>query len=129
MAAARKRALLKVLVLGDSGVGKTSLITQFAQHKFSEQYKATIGADFLTKVCPAILFLQSTISFLSHSHFFPTLASFHAFPQEVIVDGKQVTMQIWDTGLLSHSLTSYSFSFLHYSIILLLSLLHLLLFL
>lgn len=47
----RKRALLKIIVLGDSGVGKTSLINQFAQHKFSSQYKATIGADFLTKVC------------------------------------------------------------------------------
>lgn len=47
----RKRALLKIIVLGDSGVGKTSLINQFAQRKFSSQYKATIGADFLTKVC------------------------------------------------------------------------------
>lgn len=47
----RKRALLKIIVLGDSGVGKTSLINQFAQRKFSPQYKATIGADFLTKVC------------------------------------------------------------------------------
>jgi hypothetical protein len=64
MAAARKRALLKVLVLGDSGVGKTYLITQFAQHKFSEQYKATIGADFLTKVWIAIFFLPITLSFL-----------------------------------------------------------------
>ncbi|KAH7816108.1 Rab7a2 [Monocercomonoides exilis] len=45
----KKRSLLKVLVLGDSGVGKTCLIRQFAQHKFSTQYKATIGADFLTK--------------------------------------------------------------------------------
>ena len=35
--------------LGDSGVGKTSLMGQFVSHKFSNQYKATIGADFLTK--------------------------------------------------------------------------------
>ncbi|KAG0908214.1 hypothetical protein G6F33_009903 [Rhizopus arrhizus] len=33
----------------DSGVGKTSLINQYANNKFSSHYKATIGADFLTK--------------------------------------------------------------------------------
>jgi len=36
-------------LLGDSGVGKTSLMSQFVFHKFRQQYKATIGADFLTK--------------------------------------------------------------------------------
>ena len=34
---------------GDSGVGKTSLMNQYVNKKFSSQYKATIGADFLTK--------------------------------------------------------------------------------
>ncbi|RYR18895.1 hypothetical protein Ahy_B03g063509 isoform A [Arachis hypogaea] len=41
----KKRTLLKVILLGDSGVGKTSLMNQ----KFSQHYKATIGADFVTK--------------------------------------------------------------------------------
>ena len=35
--------------MGDSGVGKTSLMNQYVNKKFSNQYKATIGADFLTK--------------------------------------------------------------------------------
>jgi hypothetical protein len=30
-------------------VGKTSLMNQYVNKKFSTQYKATIGADFLTK--------------------------------------------------------------------------------
>eukprot|EP00879_Flechtneria_rotunda_P010463 GHRR01010939.1.p1 GENE.GHRR01010939.1~~GHRR01010939.1.p1 ORF type:complete len:125 (+),score=31.91 GHRR01010939.1:67-441(+) len=47
--ATRKRKLLKVIILGDSGVGKTSLMNQYVQKKFSKEYKATIGADFLTK--------------------------------------------------------------------------------
>lgn len=47
--ASRKKVLLKVIILGDSGVGKTSLMNQFVNKKFSSQYKATIGADFLTK--------------------------------------------------------------------------------
>ncbi|KAM3580199.1 Ypt/Rab-type GTPase Rab7 [Umbelopsis sp. WA50703] len=45
----RKKVLLKVIILGDSGVGKTSLMNQYVNKKFSGQYKATIGADFLTK--------------------------------------------------------------------------------
>ncbi|EGD78334.1 Rab7 GTPase [Salpingoeca rosetta] len=47
--ATRKKVLLKVIILGDSGVGKTSLMNQYVNRKFSNQYKATIGADFLTK--------------------------------------------------------------------------------
>jgi Ras-related protein Rab-7A len=43
------KKLLKVIILGDSGVGKTSLMNQFVNRKFNSQYKATIGADFLTK--------------------------------------------------------------------------------
>mmetsp|Transcript_75940 Transcript_75940/g.150468 ORF Transcript_75940/g.150468 Transcript_75940/m.150468 type:complete len:207 (-) Transcript_75940:505-1125(-) len=49
MSASRKKVLLKVIILGDSGVGKTSLMNQYVNKKFSAQYKATIGADFLTK--------------------------------------------------------------------------------
>ncbi|XP_063706692.1 ras-related protein Rab-7a [Culicoides brevitarsis] len=45
----RKKVLLKVIILGDSSVGKTSLMNQYVNKRFSNQYKATIGADFLTK--------------------------------------------------------------------------------
>ncbi|GAM28079.1 hypothetical protein SAMD00019534_112550 [Acytostelium subglobosum LB1] len=47
--ATKKKVLLKVIILGDTGVGKTSLMNQYVNKKFSNQYKATIGADFLTK--------------------------------------------------------------------------------
>ena len=33
----------------DYRVGKTSLMNQYVNKRFSSQYKATIGADFLTK--------------------------------------------------------------------------------
>jgi len=44
-----KKVLLKVIILGDAFVGKTSLMHQYVTKKFDTQYKATIGADFLTK--------------------------------------------------------------------------------
>ena len=33
----RKKVLLKVIILGDSGVGKTSLMNQYVNKKFSNQ--------------------------------------------------------------------------------------------
>eukprot|EP00401_Gymnodinium_catenatum_P044819 CAMPEP_0117513522 /NCGR_PEP_ID=MMETSP0784-20121206/29597_1 /TAXON_ID=39447 /ORGANISM="" /LENGTH=211 /DNA_ID=CAMNT_0005309289 /DNA_START=71 /DNA_END=706 /DNA_ORIENTATION=- len=49
MSSHRKKVLLKVIILGDSGVGKTCLMNQYVNKKFTNHYKATIGADFLTK--------------------------------------------------------------------------------
>ncbi|KAL9252885.1 Ras-related protein [Drosera capensis] len=44
-----QKILLKVIVLGDVGVGKTSLIDRYVRAKFNTLHKATIGADFVTK--------------------------------------------------------------------------------
>ncbi|KAH6582168.1 hypothetical protein BASA61_007544 [Batrachochytrium salamandrivorans] len=41
--------ILKVVVLGDGNVGKTALRNQFVHRQFVQGYKATIGADFITK--------------------------------------------------------------------------------
>eukprot|EP01125_Pyxidicula_operculata_P016286 TRINITY_DN5580_c0_g1_i1.p1 TRINITY_DN5580_c0_g1~~TRINITY_DN5580_c0_g1_i1.p1 ORF type:complete len:208 (-),score=38.87 TRINITY_DN5580_c0_g1_i1:281-904(-) len=58
--------LLKVVILGESGVGKTALLDRFVNKWFTGSYKSTIGADFLT--------------------------------QELEINGKLVTLQIWDTA-------------------------------
>ena len=47
-------------------VGKTSLMNQFVNKKFTTQYKATIGADFLTKeivVDDKLVTLQASTAF------------------------------------------------------------------
>eukprot|EP00826_Nyctotherus_ovalis_P054897 TRINITY_DN723_c0_g1_i15.p1 TRINITY_DN723_c0_g1~~TRINITY_DN723_c0_g1_i15.p1 ORF type:complete len:207 (+),score=77.79 TRINITY_DN723_c0_g1_i15:129-749(+) len=44
-----KKCTVKVVIIGDSNVGKTSLMQQYIQNTFSCQYKATIGAEFLSK--------------------------------------------------------------------------------
>ena len=40
---------MKIIVVGDGRVGKTSLITRFTQGEFSADYKKTLGVDFLQK--------------------------------------------------------------------------------
>eukprot|EP00826_Nyctotherus_ovalis_P000750 TRINITY_DN1002_c0_g2_i13.p2 TRINITY_DN1002_c0_g2~~TRINITY_DN1002_c0_g2_i13.p2 ORF type:complete len:189 (+),score=60.24 TRINITY_DN1002_c0_g2_i13:73-639(+) len=44
-----KKSTIKVLIIGSASVGKTSLMRQYVQNAFISQYKATIGADFLSK--------------------------------------------------------------------------------
>ncbi|KAI9457685.1 P-loop containing nucleoside triphosphate hydrolase protein [Boletus coccyginus] len=60
---------VKLVVIGASGVGKTSFRSQYISGRFSTGYRATIGADFIAKTLPH-----------------PTK------PDEV------VTLQIWDTA-------------------------------
>ncbi|XP_016998660.1 ras-related protein Rab-18 [Drosophila takahashii] len=41
---------IKLLVIGESGVGKSSLIRRFVENKFDENHDVTIGMDFKSKV-------------------------------------------------------------------------------
>jgi small GTP-binding protein len=41
--------VLKIVVVGDSGVGKTQLLNKFAWNEFDSESKSTIGVNFLTK--------------------------------------------------------------------------------
>ena len=43
------KSFQKIVILGNSGVGKTALMERYVSAKFSTSYKATIGADFCTK--------------------------------------------------------------------------------
>ena len=40
---------LKVVIVGDSGVGKTNLIKRFVTNSFNQNSKATVGVEFLSK--------------------------------------------------------------------------------
>jgi Ras-related protein Rab-8A len=45
--------MAKVIIIGDSGIGKTNLITRFCENNFKESYVATIGVDFKIKTMNA----------------------------------------------------------------------------
>ena len=47
--ATKRKTFIKLIIIGDSAVGKTSLLQQYVNKTFSANYSATIGADFLTK--------------------------------------------------------------------------------
>ncbi|KAH9963601.1 small GTPase superfamily, partial [Russula dissimulans] len=60
---------VKLVIIGNSGVGKTALRNQYVSGRFTAGYRSTIGTDFITKTLPH-----------------------HSNPEET------VTLQIWDTA-------------------------------
>lgn len=42
--------IIKVLIIGESGVGKSSLIRRFVDDEFDDNHDVTIGVDFKTKL-------------------------------------------------------------------------------
>ena len=46
---ANRKVFMKIVIIGDSGVGKTSLLQQYVQGKVGSMTKPTIGADFSKK--------------------------------------------------------------------------------
>src|SRR3989338_9268801 len=67
---------LKIVLVGDSGVGKSCMLQRYADNMFTESFQTTIGVDFRFK--------------------------------NIIVDGKNIKLQIWDTAGQEkfHALTS-----------------------
>ncbi|MGM0469814.1 MAG: Rab family GTPase [Promethearchaeati archaeon] len=45
----RKSFIYKICLLGDGGVGKTSLVLRYCEGQFKENYMMTIGSNFSTK--------------------------------------------------------------------------------
>lgn len=41
--------LFKVVLIGDSGVGKTNLLSRFSRNEFSLDSRSTIGVEFATR--------------------------------------------------------------------------------
>ena len=41
--------LFKIVIIGDSGVGKTNLLCRFTKNEFNLESKPTIGVEFATK--------------------------------------------------------------------------------
>ncbi|EAN91115.1 small GTP-binding protein, putative, partial [Trypanosoma cruzi] len=48
--AEKYQQLIKLILVGDSGTGKSSLLHRFVEDTFSEQQAQTIGVEFGSKI-------------------------------------------------------------------------------
>ena len=49
MTSERSDYIIKIIMIGNSGVGKSNILLKYAENLFSESYVATIGIDFRIK--------------------------------------------------------------------------------
>ncbi|XP_053171217.1 ras-related protein rab7 isoform X3 [Scomber japonicus] len=49
MSGRKSPVTLKIILIGNSGVGKSSFMNRYVNHRFTNMYRATIGTDFLSK--------------------------------------------------------------------------------
>jgi len=82
--------LFKLLLIGDSSVGKSCFLLRFADDSYVDSYISTIGVDF-GGCFSCILAGRST------DHPFP-LVLFGQKIRTIEMDGKTIKLQIWDTA-------------------------------
>ncbi|XP_030274449.1 ras-related protein rab7 [Sparus aurata] len=49
MTEGKRPVTLKVILIGNSGVGKSSFMNRYVNHRFTNMYRSTVGTDFLSK--------------------------------------------------------------------------------
>lgn len=94
--------LFKVLLCGDSGVGKTCLLCQFVDNEVRKSHIATIGRcwldSYVTRVCmcPKRLLSSSKFMYSGTNLVFPCINVGIDFKLKTLeVKGKRIRLQIW----------------------------------
>lgn len=54
--------LFKIVLIGDSGVGKSNILSRFTRNEFCLESKSTIGVEFATRTLQVRLFILSSVT-------------------------------------------------------------------
>jgi len=92
-------ATYKVLVLGDSNVGKTCIVHRYCDEKYYDTYISTIGKSTYHIVYIFIFCLASMLTLTIFISFNSNSITGIDFKQKLInLDGVPIKLQIWDTA-------------------------------
>lgn len=103
-----KDHLYKILVIGDLGTGKTSIIKRYVHQFFSQHYRATIGVDFALKVLTWDDMTLIRLQLWDIAGYFETVKPITAIPDdENAISSRSGEIRKYDEGVLQRS--SWSF--------------------
>lgn len=54
--------LFKLLLIGDSGVGKTCVLFRFSENSFNTSFISTIGESLASCICPTLQFFNKKVN-------------------------------------------------------------------
>ena len=92
----RELKVFKILILGDSGTGKTALVRRSVHDFFTEGYRSTIGVDFSLKVGVVQLILAC------HRHFHEYCKNYRELSLTPVLkvlrwtEDLEIRLQMWD---------------------------------
>lgn len=89
---------MQVVIVGNGGVGKSSMIQRYCKGIYTKDYKKTIGVDFLERQIEYVIIVNLV---LKH---FNLLFGF--LSQILRIDGEDIRIMLWDTA---GNLTVFSF--------------------
>lgn len=81
--------VFSVIIIGDSGVGKSSILTRYTRNEFSIETKTTIGVELSTRF--ELLPTYKLIKFLLIHVFLPISSIMN-------IENKKIKVAIWDTA-------------------------------
>ncbi|KAM8866139.1 ras-related protein Rab-27B-like isoform 1-T3 [Synchiropus picturatus] len=90
--------LIKLLALGDSGVGKTTFLHRYTDSKFNRKFTTTVGIDFKEKrvVSEPAPIVLNRLRIQIHSHGFQMYAGMGS--DGMSEKNFKVHLQLWDTA-------------------------------
>lgn len=90
----------KLVLLGESAVGKSSLVLRFVKGQFHEYQESTIGGKFIYLFTTAYMCINNLFNFYSFDvfGFFFLYYSAAFLTQTVCLDDTTVKFEIWDTA-------------------------------
>lgn len=83
---------IKAVIVGNGGVGKSSMIQRYCKGIYTRDYKKTIGVDFLERMIEWVFF--DLIYKFSHGQ----KKTFNSTLIFCSIDGEDVRVMLWDTA-------------------------------
>lgn len=98
--ACRYDYLFKLVVVGDSTVGKSNLLGRFCRGNFDQESKATIGVEFSTRTVKVCLFTGRMLKLKAYGANQGLVQSLLLIGLVLFgqIEGRKVKAQIWDTA-------------------------------